>query len=76
MIDIEIWVALADDRTIADKTIVGDGTGDDDELFIWRAENGVLTFANEVMRLVFGEWGIVLNPRANLILDVRRSLYC
>ena len=64
-----------DGRQLSDKAIIGEGTGDDDEVFIWRTSNDVKAFAEDVFLKTVPTWGVQLDPKAELLLNVKLMQY-
>jgi len=71
-----VALRFEDGRVLEDKTVVGDGTGDDDdERFAWRTSDDVPAFAEKILRELVGSWGIQIKDDADLVLSVRLAKF-
>lgn len=71
-----VAVTFEDGRVLDDKTVVGDGTGDDDdERFAWRTTDDVPAFAEKILRESLASWGIEIRDDADLVLHVRLAKF-
>ncbi len=66
---------LEDARPPAEKTRVGEGTDDDDQVFPWQTSTPVLPFATEVFHRTAGGWGIQIEEAADLILSAKLTRF-
>jgi uncharacterized lipoprotein YajG len=65
-----LTVEVADERAISDRSIVGEGTDDDDTRFPVKADNDVAELAREVIPKLASGWGMRTAPRAERTLVV------
>lgn len=70
-----IAFAFEDARQIADKAIIGEGTGDDGKVFIRRTSKDVKAFAEDAFRKSVTAWGIQLDPEADPVLNMKLIQY-
>jgi hypothetical protein len=75
MIRRPVDMIFEDARGLDEPSIVGEGTGDDDELFVWRATNTVKEFGRQVcVRLLTG-WGVRMEQGADTVLRIRLNRF-
>ncbi len=66
-----IRLAFVDARDLADRSVVGQGQSNDDELLPVRTTSDVGEFCMSVLHQVAGEWGVAVKENADLLLEVR-----
>jgi hypothetical protein len=63
-------LSLEDGRDVADKQVIGEGTGDDKKPFAWRTTSDVEAFALSVLEQVSAGWDVIIDPDAPMVLRV------
>ena len=61
-------IELLDGRDIADASVIGKRTDDDDHTFTLRATNDVISFVEQAMMDAAREWGMSLSAKSELTL--------
>lgn len=59
-----VQVTMEDGRAGSDPAVIGDSSDDDDKMWPVKASNGVVAWADEVLRKNLGDWGIKVSPDA------------
>lgn len=66
-----VEIRVEDGRRIADPSIVGQGTDDDDRKFPIKTETDVVAYVTETTRAVGEEWGLKTSSPADRLLTIK-----
>lgn len=69
--DYPVDIVLVEGRTIVDKSLVGQGQGDNDQAIPVRSTDDVIQFLKRVLIQTAGKWGVRVEEAADLVLEVR-----
>lgn len=70
-----VEIIFEDAREQVEPSVVGDGTGDDDQHFVWKASNDVKKFCHQTFVRIVSGWGVRSEPGASRILRVRLNQF-